>query len=49
MSLSKTLYILLSTGTIKEDRIATQHDCKIVDWGVKHKHKQANKRSRLRP
>ena len=40
MSLSKTLYLLLSTGLTHEDRILSKHDQKIVDWDVKHQHKQ---------
>ena len=40
MSLSKTLYPLLSTGSAKED--LSRHDGKIVDWDVKNQNKQAN-------
>ena len=32
LSLSKTLYPLLGTGSTQEDRKSSQHDCKIVDW-----------------
>ena len=38
MYLSKTLYPLLSTGSIQED--PSQHIGKIVDWGEKNIHKQ---------
>ena len=38
MSLSKTLYPLLSTGSIQED--PPRHDWKIVDWDTKIQHKQ---------
>ena len=34
MSLSKTLYPLLSTGSTKEDRKMSQHDCKHDDRDV---------------
>ena len=34
MSLSKTLYPLIIAGSFQKDR-------KIVDWDVKHKHKQS--------
>ena len=34
VSLSKTLYPLLSTGSTQEDRKASQHD-----WDLKHQHK----------
>ena len=37
VSLSKTLYLLLSTGSIQED--PSRHDWKIVDWGVKNQTK----------
>ena len=33
VSLSKTLYLLLSTASTQEDRKSSQHDWKIVDWG----------------
>ena len=39
MSLSMTLYLLLSTGSTQENRKSSQHDLRIVDWEVKHKHK----------
>ena len=38
MSLSKTLYLLLSTGSTKED--PSGHDQKIVYWDVKNQNKQ---------
>ena len=37
VSLSKTFYALLSTGSTKED--LSQHDCKIVDLDRKNKKK----------
>ena len=37
MSLSKTPYSPLSTGSTQE---SSQNDQKIVDWLVKHQHKQ---------
>ena len=40
VSLSNTLYPLLSTGSTQEDRKMSQHDWKIVDCDVKHQHKQ---------
>ena len=40
VSLNKTLYPLLSTGSTQEDRKLSQHDWKIVDWNVKLQHKQ---------
>ena len=33
--LSKTLYLLLDTGSTQEDRKSSQHDLKIVDKGRK--------------
>ena len=36
VSLSKTLYPLLNTGSTQEDRKLSRHDCKIVDLDVKH-------------
>ena len=42
VSLSKTLYPLLSTGSTQEVRKTFWHDWKIVDRDVKHKHKQTN-------
>ena len=38
MSLSKTLYPLLSTGSTQED--LSRHNWKTVDWDVKNQHKQ---------
>ena len=38
MTLSKTLYPLLSTGLTQED--PSQHDPKSVDWEVKNQIKQ---------
>ena len=32
VSLTKTLYLLLSTGSTQEDRKLSWHDWKIVDW-----------------
>ena len=40
MSLSKTFYPLLSSRSTQE---TSQHDRKIVDWDVKHQHKQTNR------
>ena len=40
MLLKKTLYPLLSIGSTQEDRYSSQHNLKIVDWDVKHQHKQ---------
>ena len=40
VSLGKTLYLLLSTGPTQEDRKLSQHDGIIVDWELKHQHKQ---------
>ena len=40
MSISKTLYPLLRTGSTQEDR--SGHDRKIVDWDVKNQNKQCN-------
>ena len=40
MSLSKTLYTLLSTGSTQED--LAQHDLKTVDWDVKNQNNQTN-------
>ena len=37
VSLSKTLYPLLSTGSIQEDK--SPHDWKIADWDVKYQNK----------
>ena len=37
VSLTKTLYPLLSTGSTKED--PSRHDLKIVDWDVKNQNK----------
>ena len=41
MSLSKTLYPLLSTGSTREDPF--QHDWKIVDWDVKNQNNKKKK------
>ena len=43
VSLSKTLYPLLSTGSIQEDRKSFQHDRKIIHWDVKYQRKETNK------
>ena len=43
LSLSKTLYPLLSTSLTQEDSKLSQHDRKIVDWDIKHQHKQTIK------
>ena len=40
MSLSKTLYPLLSTGLIQEDRKLSQYDLKIIDLDINHENKQ---------
>ena len=40
MSLSKTLYRLLSTGLTQEGRKLSRHDSIIVDWDIKHQHKR---------
>ena len=40
MSLSKTLYTLLSTGSTQED--LARHDLKTVDWDVKNQNNQTN-------
>ena len=42
VSLSKTLYLLLSTGSTQEDMKLSQHDWKIVDWDVKHQNEVQN-------
>ena len=39
VSLSKTLYALLSTGSTKENRKMSWHYWKIVEWDIKHQHK----------
>ena len=41
MSLSKTLYLLLSTG-LTQDRKLSHYDRKIGNWDVKHQGKQTN-------
>ena len=46
MSLSKTLYPLLSTGSTPEDRKTSLHDLKIVDWDVFSIYKPTNKKTR---
>ena len=38
--MSKTFYPLISTGSTQEDRKSSRHDIKIVEWDVKHQHKQ---------
>ena len=38
VSLSKTLYPLLSTGSAQEERKTSLHDWKIADWGLEHQH-----------
>ena len=38
--MSKTLYLLLSTGSIQEDRKSSRYDCKIDVWDVEHPSKQ---------
>ena len=38
MSLSKTFYAQLSTGSTEED--LSGHDCKTVDWGVKNQNQR---------
>ena len=38
VSLTKLLYSLLSTGSTQEDRKASRHDLKFVDWDEKHQH-----------
>ena len=38
------LYSLLSSGSTKEDRNASRHYWKIVDWDVKRDYKQTRKR-----
>ena len=40
VSLSKAIYLLLNTGSTKEDRKTSGHDLKVVDWDVKHQIKQ---------
>ena len=40
VSFSKTLYPLLSTGSTQKVRKTSQHDWKIVEWDIKHQHKQ---------
>ena len=42
MSLSKTLYALLSTASTQEDRKSPQLDLKIVDLDVKYKKTKTN-------
>ena len=42
MSVSKTIYPLLSTGPIQED--PSRHDLKIVDWDVENQNKQTRGR-----
>ena len=40
LSMSKTLYLLLSTGSTQGDRNMSRHGWNIVDWDLKHQHKQ---------
>ena len=42
LSLSKTLYLLLGTGSTHEDWESSQHDFKSVDWDIKHKKNPKN-------
>ena len=42
VSLSKKFFPLLSTGLPQEDTKSSWHYWKIVDWDVKHRHKQTN-------
>ena len=43
MSLSKTLYPLLNTGSTQED--PDRYDCKCVDWDIKNQNFHANQTS----
>ena len=36
------IYSLKNTGNTQEAVDPSRHDCKIIDWGVKHQHKQTN-------
>ena len=38
--LEQDTFPLLSTGSTQEDKKLSKHDCKIVDWDVKHLDKQ---------
>ena len=40
-------YIVYPTGSTQEDKQSFRHDCKIVDWDVKHQHKQTDEELRL--
>ena len=40
IALEQDTYSLLSTGSTLEDRESSRHDLRIVDWDVKHRHKQ---------
>ena len=40
VSLSKTLYSLFSTGSTQKNRYTSRYNWKLVDWDVKHLHKQ---------
>ena len=42
VSLSKTLYPLLSTGSTQEDGISSGHDLILFGWDIKHQNKQTN-------
>ena len=33
---------MMCTGNTQEVVALSQHDCKIVDWDIKHQHKQTN-------
>ena len=41
MSLSKTLFLLISTGSTREDKKSTGNGLKTVDWDVNHQNKQS--------
>ena len=43
VSLSMTFYPMLSTGSTQKDRKLSGHDCKIVDWDVKHQQTQVKR------
>ena len=43
MSLSKSLYPLLSTGSAQQDRKMYKQEGKIVDWDVKHEQTKTKK------
>ena len=42
MSLRKSLYLLLSTGSTQEDRKSNRHDRFFFDWDVKHQNRTKN-------